>query len=290
MIRLGLDSAAKAACVMGYVSKHPIRKVFVFAPDRFRVDFAPPCATEHIEYAQIILYRYYYRLLQEIDGDVLLVVNECMRTQNRHDLTYNCLRNFLQQTRHQIIFQRLPIIDDADDFMTLVDLDTRSKWRRQKWDAKAMRGDIDISVAERCVRIESIDIEADTSTQAKYARKKRQLIDGIGLKDPHTIPRNLLLIGGAAKLQHVDTASLYVGRNDRFKLPNLCTYRQVSDVTQRTVFEFCHGFLEFSDFLAVTGQHVIPALVTDLKVDRWYLSRFNQWTERVRDAYAALSE
>ena len=60
---------------------------------------------EFIEWADIIEYRYYYRLLQEIGSKTLVVVNECLRTQARHDLTYNCMRLFLNQTDHRLIFQ-----------------------------------------------------------------------------------------------------------------------------------------------------------------------------------------
>ena len=70
---------------------------------------------------EIIQYKFYYRLLQEIGKDTLLVVNECLRMQNRYDLTYNCLRLFLQQTPHALVFQYLPIIDTIADFMVLFD-------------------------------------------------------------------------------------------------------------------------------------------------------------------------
>ena len=94
MIRLGLSDDEKRACVARYRSEHGIGKVFILSPARFV--FA--CEdSEQIEWAQIIQYRHFYRLLQEIDRSTLVVVNECLRTQNRSDLTYNCIRHFLQQ-------------------------------------------------------------------------------------------------------------------------------------------------------------------------------------------------
>ena len=57
-----------------------------------------------IEYNEVIMYRTFYPLLEEIGPDHLLVVNEFMRTRNRNDLTYNCLRHYLNQCGHTMVF------------------------------------------------------------------------------------------------------------------------------------------------------------------------------------------
>lgn len=287
MIGLGLDDSAKNDAIARHCADHGIRKVFILSPEKFR--FA--CSFEiheHIEYADIIRYRFYYRLLQEIDKDVLVVVNECLRTQNRHDLTYNCIRNYLNQTSHQIIFQRLPIIDQWADFMTLVDWDTRSKWKREAFRPDMLEG-LTVRVEPVPLRLRALQVPVDDKTRVAYQREKRKLIDGIGLKDPHTIPRNLYLMSGRAKLDYVDPAKRYVGRNDRFKLPNLTTFKEPAyPDAPYTVFEFCHNVIDFSDFLALSGQTEVRALVADLKVDRWYFERYQSWIRRIEDAYATI--
>lgn len=285
MILLGLTDAEKDKAVADYCADHCIRHVVVLSPARFRFECTFE-SSEHVEYAEIIQYRFFYRLLQEIDDSTLLVINECLRTQERSDLTYNCIRHYLNQTRHQLIFQYLPIVDSADDFMTLVDFDTRSAWKREPFSAEATKR---ARVGGRAVHIdvESTDIAASSATHAKYAREKRRLIDGLGTKDPHTIPRTLHLLGGADKLAHMDGAARYVGRNNRFKLANLATYRD-SNAEPRTVFEFCHAARDLVDFLATTKQTRVRALVTDLKVDQWYLARARQWANRLGEAYAAI--
>lgn len=287
MIRIGYDNAEKVAAVARYVGANPVRSVVVFGPERFRLELGDAGApVEHIEWVEIIMYRSYYRLLREIDNDTLVVINEPLRTQNRYDLTYNCLRNFLQQTKRQIVFSRFPLIDTFDDFMVLVDLDTRSLWKRESFRPE-MRQELDIDVVERAPELAKIDVPTDGKTRAKYAKDKRALIDGIGLKDPHTIPRNLLLIGGEAKVTRAPSGGL-VGRNNRFKLPQLVTYEAVGRGDGETVFEFCHRFIDWADFLTASGRSKVSALVTDLKVDAWYFERFSAWGGRLRDAYAAI--
>jgi len=286
MIALGFDDAQKDAAVKRYCAEHGIRKVFVLSPARFRFECSFD-AVEYVDWTDIIRYRFYYRLLQEIDNATLVVVNECLRTQNRYDLTYNCIRNFLNQTRHQLVFQRLPIIDTFDDFMVLFDFDTRSRWKRESWRPE-FRNEIELVIQPLAPTLRRIDVPTDAKTREAYAREKRKLIDNIGLRDPHTIPRNLHLFAGKLKLRHVAPEHRYVGRNNRFKLPNLETYDTVQGAGERTVFEFCHRFIDFADFLAATNNTDVSALVSDLKVDEWYFDRFARWTDRIRDAYAAL--
>lgn len=285
---MGLDDSAKCEQVARRCSSNSIRKVFVLSPDRFRPTTMPDVELEHIEWADIIKYKYFYRLLQEIDGSSLVVVNECLRTQDRHDLTYNCIRHFLNQAGHVLVFQYLPIIDNIDDFMILFDFDTKSRWKREKL-RPGLLNESDIRTVPVRLSLHMVDVPTDDKTKEAYQKEKRRLIDGIGLKDPHTIPRNLHLLSGKSKIPYV-TNEPHVGRNNRLGIGNLRTYREVSEQESRRVFEFCHNFIDFSDFLTVTRQDNITALVSDLKVDQWYFQRYQEWLGRLRDAYATLQQ
>lgn len=288
MIGLGLDDADKAELVARYCAEHAIKKVFVLSPAKFRLALEGP--VEHIEWAEVIKYKFYYRLLQEIDGSVLVVVNECLRTQNRNDLTYNCIRHFLYQTSHQMVFQHLPLIDQPDDFMILVDFETKSRWKREK-----LRPDI-LSECRIDVRPVPLDLHAlpvatDEKTRLAYAAKKRELIDSLGRKDPHTIPRNLYLMSGKAKLRHVTPGQSYIGRNNRFAIEQMKTFKEDAyEHGPHVVFELCHSFIDFADFLALSRQTRVDVLVADLKVDRWYFDRYAAWKGRIADAYAAIRQ
>lgn len=252
---------------------------FVFQPDD----------AETIEYSDAIKYKYYYRLLQEIDHNTLIVINECLRTQNRYDLTYNCIRNYLNQTHHQIIFQNLPLIDTFNDFMILFDFDTRSRWKRESF-RRELLAECKIVNRIRPITISPIITKANTQTHAIYQKKKRKLIDEIGLKDPHTIPRNLYLIGGKTRQRLVRADVNYVGRNNRLKIPTLKTYREKLFPPDNTVFELPHNFIDFSDFITLSGQVDFEVLVTDLKVDQWYLDRYQKWAERIENARSVLQQ
>jgi len=285
MIFLGLTPAQKNAEITRYCKAHDIDKVFFLSPEKFR--FPVTVEHEYVEWADIIMYRHYYRLIQEIGPNTLVVVNECLRTQNRHELTYNCIRNFMNQTTHQLIFQYLPLIDTFDDFMILFDFDTRSRWKRERW-RPGFRDEARIHVQEVLIEFNPIYVPASPKLQAAYAKEKRDRIDNIGQRDPHTIPRNLYLLSGRARRPHVDPAKYYIGRNQRFRLDNLQTYRQDEFLHHYTVFEFPHDFIQFADFVALSGQSRFDVLVADLKVDYWYLERYQAWSERIRDGYSAI--
>lgn len=291
MIVLGATAVEKTSIVREYVEEHGIRRVYALGPNRFKFDLDVPegVYSECIDWPNVIEYVYYYRLLQDVDRSTLLVINEPLRTQNRYCLTYNCVRYFLNQTIHQLIFSRLPQIDTFDDFAVLFDFDTRSRWKRTKVRELPM---CESKIKVRCELtpvFSPVEVEITEEFRKQYALKRKCLFENLGLKDPHILPRNLHLLGGKAKLKFVNINESYVGRNHRFKLSNLCTYRETPvDGVPRVVFEFCHNFVDFSDFLACTGQTNVSVLITELKVDRWYLKRYGDWSERIRDAYATL--
>ena len=300
MIYIGLSDAVKTSVFERYLADHSdVRKVFVLSPERFAPGFAPERMTDpttqgdgrrglFIDYPDIIRYRYFYRLVQEVDASTLVVIHECLRTQNRNDLTYNCIRHFLNQTTHQLVFQRLPLIDTVEDFGVLFDFDTRSRWKRTPF-AQLSLGEARIEVEPVTPAFRVVPVETDAKTKATYAKEKRKLIDGIGNRDPHTIPRNLYLVGGAAKRQAMEPGRRYVARGNRWDLPNVTTYRaDAHPDAPYVVAEFPHGFLDFSDFIASSGQTAFDVLTADLKVDAWYLDRYTAWAGRVHDACAAL--
>src|SRR5690625_2453550 len=124
MIRIGFSSQEKQDVIDRYLITHPnIRKVFVYYWTRFQSEFRVPDGVEReeIQYKYIIEYPFFYRLVEEIDNDCLLVFDELLRTQNRSDLTYNCAHHYANQTEHKIVFERFPFIERPVDFMILLD-------------------------------------------------------------------------------------------------------------------------------------------------------------------------
>ena len=284
---LGQNNIEKNDIIIRFCKENNIRKVFILSPKQYYFE----CSFENhefIEYENIIMYVYFYRLLQKINNDTLIVINECLRTQNRYDLTYNCIRNFLNQTHHQLIFQYFPFIETINDFFTLFDFDTRSKWKGQT-DTGLLKNSI-IHVKQIDIKFNQINIETDSRTKTKYIKEKERLIENIGLKDPHTIPRNLYLISGKTKLALIDKSKQYIGRNNRFSLNNIRTYKELRYHGEHTVFELCHNFINFIDFLSLSRQTNIDVLVSDLKVDQWYFYRYQNWISNMGEVYAKIRQ
>ena len=300
-VYLGLDDPEKARIIADYRAEHGIERMIVLSPERFAPAFCPERATDPMEHCtgrtlhylawpDVILYRFYYRLLQEIDGRTLIVVNEGLRSQDRSDLTYNCVRNFLNQTQHVLVFQYLPLIDSLDDFGVLFDFVTRSKWKREPVTRELLR---EATIRGRVPKLEISPhlVPVDSATSDRYQREREALFAEVRAsvdKDPHVLPRTLAQVGGKTKLAHLRPGGLYVGRNDRFKVQGLVTYRDVASREPRTVFELPHAFLDFADFLTVTRQSEVTALIADLPADRWYLRRYTDWAGRLQDAAATL--
>lgn len=293
-ISIGRDDAEKQQAIAAYRAAHAIQRVVVITPDRFPL--VVPDA-DQVRYADVTMYVTFYRLLQEIDRHTLVVLNECLQTQNRHDLTYNCVRNFLNQTEHQLVFQYLPQIDAADDFMTLFDWDTRSRWKRRPFDADLVAREARVDVRDRVPTVTGVAVPTTDATRQRYATERERLFQAIGSRDPHVIPRQLALVGGADKVAWVDAQRLplfgddrrYVARNGRLRRGYLTTYDEVQPGTPYGIVDLPHRFLDFVHFLTTTRPATCEVLVADLPVDRWYLRRYQDWSERTHATCASLS-
>ena len=285
MIRIGYNDIEKIEIINRYVSENSISKVYLIYYYPLSYDVA-----EHIPYAETIMYRTFYPLLQKIDSSALIVMNECLRTQNRNDLTYNCIRHYQNRTKHQIIFQWLPLIDTQDDFMALFDFDTQSKWKMQKFSPELF-ADIDLKMKPIKVSFNKIDVPTNAKTKEKYEADKAKIFETLGGGDPHVIPRTLHMIGSKDKQAFIRALSdrTFVTRNARFK-PSV-VYGDAGKIDGPIVLvDFPHRFIDFSDFLWKCGRSTFDVLVTDLKVDGWYFKRYKEWSDRLESVYTALQK
>lgn len=307
MIYIGYSEQEKAAIIRQYINDHNIRNTVVISPRQFPLvlDW-----TDNVAWKDTIEYHVFYRLLQEIHDDSLVVLSEPMRTQNRYDLTYNCIRHFLNQTEHQLIFQHLPQIDTREDFMILFDFDTRSRWKRRKWDINLILDNAQVQVKPLDIRFTAVPVPTRDGTKKAYLRQRDKLFDTLGARDPHIIPRRLYLVGGTDKRAFIDSAdgaqlsllgngripgqsNWYVARNQRLSRDCIVAYQAVAETAVSppvTVVEFPHRFIRFSDFMKQVGQSQFDVLLADLKADRWYFQRYQEWKERIDGTYADLLE
>lgn len=287
MIYLGQNSSEKKDIITHYCSRNNIEKVVFVSPEKFFFEL-DDTTIEVVEYKQVIQYKFFYRLLKEINNNTLIVINECIRTSNRNDLTYNCIRHYLNQTKHQLIFQYFPFINSFDDFMILFDFDTNSQWKREQFSRELLK-ECSVHVKKHSIIVNPVRVNASSVLKEKYEKEKQQLFSEIGLKDPHTIPRNLHLLGGKEKLLKVESSKKYIARNNRFKLDNISTYSDLLEPNQAYIlFEHCHNFIDFNDVCCLTNQLEFSLITTDLKVDEWYLERLNNWIKMLEDGYTAI--
>lgn len=287
MIALGYTDAEKRQAIDAYRSRHGLHHVVIISASAFplAVDGA-----ESVPYSEVIMYRTFYRLLQEIGPRSLVVVNECLRNQNRYDLSYNCIRQYLNQAGHVLVFQQLPQIDTREDFMILFDFATGSRWKRRAFDAALIADEAEIDVHPLALAFERIDVPTSDATRTRYGAERAKLFATLGASDPHTLPRQLYQVGGKDKLAYVAAhPANYVARNKRLGNGSVVTYDEVTvDSAPYIVVEFPHAFADWCDFLRRTGQEVTPVLVADLRVDAWYWQRYSEWGERVHATYASL--
>lgn len=287
MIRIGLSSQEKTVEIDRYLAEHEIKKVFIFYPAKFPLPIDLQVPAEFIEYADIIMYKFFYRLLEEIDDKVLLIFNECLRTQNRSDLTYNCAHHYCNQTPHKIIFECFPFVEDKQDFMILLDFWNKGRYKGKSFDYQFIK-DEDIKVKWINMGLVTIDLNLADNDVAKYEVKKEQLFNNLGNGDPDTIPRQLHIFAGGFKKSLIHPDLQYVARNDRFKLPNVTVYKDAGP-GDYTVVDFPHRRVDFNDFLKKSGVTYVNFINSGLKVDLYYINEFEAWVERLNKFYAETS-
>ncbi len=287
MIFLGYSDGEKRAEIASYGAAHAIERIIVISADDFPLVIE---GADQVRYSDVIMYVTFYRLLQEITPATLIVLNECLRTQNRYDLAYNCIRNYLNLTNHQLIFQQLPQIDTHDDFMILFDWDTHSRWKRMAFDPSLIRGESQVQMKALPIGFERIDVPTSNRTKACYQVERDKLFRELGNRDPHIIPRQLYMIGGKDKRAIIDCErDYYVARNKRLGRECIITYGEAAAGKEYVLVELPHRFIDYVDFMQRTGQTRSQVLVADLPVDRWYWERYQEWSGRIHDTYAALS-
>lgn len=288
MIRIGLSAREKQKEIDNYLAANEIKKIFCFYWKGFPVKYKVDCEIEHIEYADIEMYKYFYRLLEEINETSLIIMDSCMRTQNRSELIYNCAHHYLNQTPHRVIFEVFPIIESKADFMILLDFENKGRYKGKGFDYVYLQNE-DIRIKPYKVKLETINVDITEKDRERYEKKKQQLFDGLGEKDPETIPRNLQLLAGDMKKKDIEHDSLYVARNKRFKMENVLSFQEITDKGEYIVIDMHYRRLNFNDFLRTTGMNKIKYLCTTLPIDNVIINEFAKWKARCDAIYAQAS-
>lgn len=289
MIRIGLTSEQKIECLSKYLAKHSeIKEVIIFSSERFFLDLSKAkfkVNIRQIGYQETIMYRTFYPLLEEINDTYLLVTNECMRTDNRSDLHYNCIAKYTNQTPHRVVFEWFPIISELKDFMILLDFSNSQKYKGLSLSEVDLDAE-DVLCVPRKISLSTIDVELPPNAQEEYEQEKEKLFDNIGNKNPDTIPRQLHIWTGQFKKSYILATKQYVARNSRFKSKNITTFKDTEKRKKYILLDMPHRRLDFNDFLRQTEQTELAYISTGFGVDKAYIAEFNEWEGKVEEFYA----
>lgn len=188
----------KIGIIKNYISNNSIKKIFVIGDaldlDELNVEY------ECVKFSDTIMYVYFYRLLQEVNGDSLIVLNECLRKQNRYDLTYNCIKRYVIQTKHRLVFNYYPIIKEEKDFMILYDMLMDNPFLKEKYEYVTKFENVTIGNVEFSVH--KTDITIDAKYVEQYAEKKEEIIGQVK-KDANIIPRRLLKFSESVNKKYI---------------------------------------------------------------------------------------
>lgn len=279
MINIGFDLVSKEETVKLYCSDNGLKNVIIFHPDGWStlsIDGA-----EYVPYSEIIMYRIFYPLLQKIDNSYLLVFDECLRTKNRNDLTYNCAHHYGNQTKHIIVFEYFPFIDDIEDFMILLDLDKPNRYKGQKF-ADYMLQETTVNVMNNDIAIFKAEAVPTGKQLTAYEKKKQELFEGLGMKDPDTIPNALQLF--VSKYKNIEPDKVYIARNQRYKQSNVVSFTQdvrIADVLYAIDLPLSQKV--FNDFVKKSGVKSIGFCHSGLKVDEYFYNRYKKWEREVQE-------
>lgn len=283
MIYLGLNHAEKQTVITDVEQKQEIRKTYIFYY-RKKPDYKSVNA-EYIEWDDVIMYKYFFRLLEEIGKDSLIVVDEMLRTQNRSELTYNCLHHYLNQCGARLIFQYFPIIEDIENVMILLDFEDKVRSAGKSF-RDYMLQDFQIQFIDRSYTLNPIWVQTSIKEKHMYEAAKEKLFENFG-KDPDNIPRKLSLFVGQFKLPSVDPEKHYLIRNKRFKGKHFYTYRDEAP-SDCIILDPPQYVIQLHDYLKQVQIQNIYFLHTGLKVDEYYMNYTKKINEIIRRIYAGL--
>lgn len=291
-INLGFDYEQKRKCIHDALTAYgDVDRIFVFYGGKAQPPFNfGGIETIYTPWSETEMYRTFYPLLGQpykgqdipaITDKSLLIVDEMLVDRHRGCLKQNCTMHFMRVSKRRLIFNWLPFIEDADDFMILLDFAYPDKYKKQKFHPDLL-GEIDVEGVEHLPRLQAFEIQTSEKQKEQYEEKKEELFDNIGQKDPNTIPRNLVLSLGSIKKEAMRPGEIYVTRNRRIK--GAITYK---DTGHKKVYllDPAYSRKDLIGFMHRSGTEELIYMKTDLSVDAVYWNDLNEWHDRLEEFY-----
>lgn len=189
----------KRSIVSGFIQGREIDRCYVIGEP---LGFEPGVPTEYFPWNRTDCYTEYYHLLQVVGPRSLIVLNECLKSTERNGLKYNCIRKYMIQTPHRLVFNYWPILKQERDFAILYDMISDNPWWKEKYEyITEFEGVTDHGFE---FVLEKVDIRFSQEVVEQYAVEKRRAIEAVK-KDPDIIPRRLLKFSEGKKPRGFDS-------------------------------------------------------------------------------------
>ena len=292
MIALGYTKAEKLNRIQKMVQESGVQKIVLFSPPAFALDgkeiaSLTRCETESYTYDDIIMYRVFYPLLEKVDASYLLVINECLRTRKRSDLTYNCLHHYLNQTPHRLIFEYFPFVSDPNDFMILLDKEFPGKYKGRPFEMKFLQ-EAPVDIKPHYYTLNQTGVALPANARARYEQERDALFNSLGEGDPENVPRRLHIWCGPFKRAYVDAHPdmNFVARNGRLRRDNVAVYRKIQPGIPYHMVDIPRRQMDINDFLKISELHDLHFITTHLPVDEVYYHNLADWIQHLEEFYA----
>lgn len=243
------------------------KDIIVISPDYSNIN-----NYENIDFKEIIMYRTFYKLIQKVDKNTLIVLNECLQNKNLNDLYYNCINNITKLAGKVIIFQLFPFIESLKDFEILKKLNINNEKVKNK---------------KYLVDINFIDCKIDSKEIKDYENIRNKLFAEIGNRNPDTIPNNLQLFSGKIKQKYVNNRNMYIGRNNK-NISLRKYFTEFNKIENEIFVDLPLNFKDFIKYLVLSKKQEINVLTTKLKIDIWYKEKYTKWKEELYNYYAEI--
>lgn len=291
----------KQKIITHYLEHNPsVNGVVVFYREGLQREYDIPVKCEYLEYKQSIKYTNYYRLLEHVNRNTLIIVDECLGTSNCHCLEYNCMKTILNQTPQRLVFNYLPFIDSVDDFMILMEFYNDVRYKGEAFDWNFLK-DINLHVKPVHVKIEFERMDLPEKSIEKYTREREKLFNN-AVNDveinPDTIHRQLALLAGNLRFNSLPEEKRglindCLVRNNRFKMgvtykDCMKTYPECDEIK---VFDFPTYKKHLLDVLNVLKVDKIHVFTSDLRVDDlYYRQTWEKWVNELEEFYQKFAE
>lgn len=196
MKKIYIGEQDKTKIINDYIANNDIEKVYIFG-DNVDVNFSNK---EYLKFTDLIKYKYYYRLLQEVNTRSLIVINECLKRTNRYDLTYNCIRRYLMNRPHRIVFNYLPIKEKEKDFAILNDFTLDNPFLKDKYEWITDFSHVDVGKVDIDIKVKNIIVSEEE--EKEYLDEKEKVFSG-EINNPNMLPVKMLKVSEGISKRYV---------------------------------------------------------------------------------------